>query len=65
MAFSGSFCSKESRRIEELRDVHEQKIVEKFANYVRNVDGKHEIRPERGNMPINHIKLLLYSYRAY
>jgi hypothetical protein len=65
MAFSGSFCSKESRRIEEIRDVHEQKFVERFADHVHNIGGKHEIRPERGNMPINHIQLLLCSYRAY
>ena len=55
MAFGGSFCSKESGRIEEIRDVHEQKFVERFANYVHNIGGKHEIRPERGNFPINHI----------
>jgi hypothetical protein len=64
MAFGGSFCAKESRRIEEIRDVHEQKF-ERFANNVHNIGGKHEIRPERGNMPINHIQLLLCSYRAY
>jgi hypothetical protein len=65
MAFGGSFFSKESRRIEEIRDVHEQKFVEGFANYVQNIGGKHEIRPERGNVPINHIQLLLCSYCAY
>jgi len=47
MAFDGSFCSKESRRIEEIKDVHEQKLVEGFATYVHNIGGKHEIRPER------------------
>jgi len=65
MAFDGSFCPKESRRIEEIRGVREQKFVERFANYVHNIGGKHEIRLERGNMPINHIQLLLCSYRAY
>jgi hypothetical protein len=58
MDFGGSFCPKESRRIEEIRGVHEQKFVEGFANNVHNIGGKHEIKPERGNMPINHIQLL-------
>jgi len=61
MASGASFCPKESRRIEEIRDVHEQKFVESFAH----IGGKQEIKPERGNMPINHIQLLLCSHRAY
>jgi len=65
MDFGGSFCSKESGRIEEIKNGHEQKFVERFANYVQNIGGKHEIRPERGKFPINHIQPLLCSYRAY
>jgi hypothetical protein len=58
MAFGGALCSKEGRRIEEIKNVHEEKFVERFANYFYNIGGKHEIRPKRGNLHINNIQLV-------
>jgi hypothetical protein len=58
MASGDSVCSTESRRIEEIRDVREQKFVERFANYVSDIGEKNEIKPERGNLHINHIRLV-------
>jgi hypothetical protein len=58
MAYGSVFCSKESRRIEEIKGVHEEKFVERFANYFHNIGGKHEIRPETGNFHINPIQLV-------
>jgi hypothetical protein len=58
MAFDSAFCSVESRRIEEIKDGHEEKFVKRFATYFNNIGGKHEIRPQRGNLHISHIQLV-------
>jgi hypothetical protein len=58
MSLNGTFCS-ESGGIEEIKDVHEETLIEGYANYFKNNSGKYEKSPDIGNLQINHIKLIL------
>jgi hypothetical protein len=55
MSLDGTFCSKESIGIEEINDVHEQTLIEGYANYFKNNSGKYEKGPDTGNLQMNRI----------
>jgi hypothetical protein len=58
MSFDGTFCSKESRRIEEIKDVHEE-TLKRYADCFKHNSGKYEKRPDTGNLHMNHIEPIL------
>jgi hypothetical protein len=58
MSLNGTFCS-ESGGIEEIKDVHEETLIEGHANYFKNNSGKYKKSQDAGNLRISHIELIL------
>lgn len=55
MSLDGTFCAKESRGVEEINDVHEQTLIEGYANNFKNNSAKYEKSPCTGNLQMNRI----------
>jgi hypothetical protein len=58
MSLNGTFCS-ERGGIEEIKDVHEETLIEGYAISFKNNSGKYEKPPDTGNLQVNHIELIL------
>jgi hypothetical protein len=56
MSFDGILCAKESRGIEEIKDVQEENLVKGYANYIQNIGGKHEKIAITGKIQMNLIQ---------
>jgi hypothetical protein len=59
MSLGGTLCLKESKGIEEIKDAHEETLMNGNADYLKNNSGNYEKSPDTGNLQMNRIELVL------